>query len=120
MFYTQSSLKILKNAFYSTIVTSLLGWTLIANAEADALRTDTNVQHNHDSEEVTAAHADEHNDHHSGHTEGRVTISADIAQQSGLEVAKVQSAALEIITQAYGKMVIPPADDQKSMQGSPV
>ncbi len=53
---------------------------------------------------------DKHDDHHEphDHEDGSVSIDPGIAKQAGIGVATASPATLEIVTQAYGRLVIPP------------
>lgn len=57
-----------------------------------------------------AAYAsDDHgDDEHGDHEDGSVSITSDIAEQAGIAVLTVGPETLEIVTQAFGKLVIPP------------
>lgn len=66
---------------------------------------DVHGQHEARSESQTN---ERHEDHHGGHDDRRVNIQAKIASQSGIAVTTVEPATLEIVTQAFGKLVIPP------------
>ncbi|MCB1706321.1 MAG: efflux RND transporter periplasmic adaptor subunit [Halioglobus sp.] len=99
------------------LVTALLAgqsWRAVAaggHAEADGhLSHGSGASH---SEAQGASHSDEGHhdagDHHDEDShEGAVHIDAGIAQQSGIRVATVVPTTLEIVTQAYGRLVIPP------------
>ena len=52
-------------------------------------------------------HHDEHG-HHDDHDDRPVNIAPDIAEQSRIGVTTVRPVTLEIVTQAFGKLVIPP------------
>ena len=65
-------------------------------------------QHQHDEGAHTHGDAHEDDEHHDEHENGAVNISSNIAEQSQIEVALVQSATLDIVTQTFGKLVIPP------------
>lgn len=65
-------------------------------------------EHGHEDEH--SDHPDEHGQHddHGDHEDAPVFIAPSIAKQAGIGVSRARPATLEIVTQAFGKLVIPP------------
>lgn len=65
---------------------------------------ENNLQEQHGHRDDHSEHADEHDDH----DDDPVSITSNIAEQAGIGVARVGPATLEIVTRAFGKLIIPP------------
>ncbi len=109
--------------FYSTkktikaniIVYAIVAPFLFLSSASYAVNTDQTVtqdtspkKHEHDDLPRANQGKDKHNNHNDEHDEGPVEIASDIAKQSGIKTATAQPVILEIMTQAFGKLVIPP------------
>lgn len=110
MFQTKKTLAKTETLFLCAVMLAILCLSWAAYA-ADDHGSDEHDDDQHQEQREEHRHRDEHSHHtveHDDHEDGPVSITSHIAEQAGIGVSMVGQATLEIVTQVFGKLVIPP------------